>query len=228
MAGDTRLPLFPLPGIVHFPRTELRLHIEAPEPLRLVHEVTELDEDSRWLGVVVLKPGARPDAEGRPAIFAGGTASRVVDVESLPEGGSYVVLQGEFRFTLEREVGGGRHRSAVVRPVEEPRLDERDAGLVAVRTAILDLLRWIWDELGEERSPLSAREIEAFTRGSVFEELVNRIAAELDLPLLRKLELLTESLPERGLSVLQILRGRRQVIDQLRPFRRLSGGSQFN
>ena len=40
------------------------------------------------------------------------------------------------------------------------------------------------------------------------------------MPPLRKLQLLTESLPERGLSVLSILRSRQQVVDLLRPFRR--------
>jgi hypothetical protein len=44
----------------------------------------------------------------------------------------------------------------------------------------------------------------------------------------RKLQLLTESLPERGLSVLSILRSNRQVMDMLRPFRRLADGTERN
>jgi hypothetical protein len=61
-----------------------------------------------------------------------------------------------------------------------------------------------------------------------FEELVNRIASRVDVPPVRKLQLLTESLPERGLSVLSILRSRRQVMDMLRPFRRLADGTERN
>ena len=48
------------------------------------------------------------------------------------------------------------------------------------------------------------------------------------VPPLRKLQLLTEPLPERGLSVLSILRSRRQVMDMLRPFRGLAEGSERN
>ena len=82
-------------------------------------------------------------------------------------------------------------------------------------------------ELGES-FPLSGDEIEELGEESPFEELVNRVAAELDLPVLRKLQLLVESLPERGLSVLSILRSRKQVVDLLRPYRRLADRSHLN
>ena len=57
-----------------------------------------------------------------------------MDLETLPDGHSDLLLYGEFRFELEREIAGP-YRQAVVRPVEEPWLNERDAGIVAVRTA---------------------------------------------------------------------------------------------
>ncbi len=112
-----------------------------------------------------------------------------------------------------------------MRPVEEPWLNERDAGIVAVRHAIVDLLRSLCAELGD-KLPLDVDEITA--GDCAFEELVNRIASRVDVPPVRKLQLLTEPLPERGLSVLSILRGRRQVMDLLRPFRRLAEGSERN
>jgi len=223
--GDTRLLLFPLPDVVHFPRTELRLHILEPRYRRLVRDVSAMDEESRWIGVVTIKPGPRLDAEGRPEVFPGGTAARVLDIEEQPDG-SHVVLHGEFRFELQRELDEPPHRQALVRPVEEPWLNERDAGIVAVRKRVLDLLRSLSAELGES-FPLSGEDIDELA-DCFFEELINRIAAGVDVPPLRKLQLLTEPLPERGLSVLSILRSRRQVMDLLRPFRRLADGSELN
>jgi Lon protease-like protein len=227
MGGDDRrLPLIPLPDFVHFPRTELRLHVLEPRYQLLLHDVSEREEESRQVGVVLLKPGLPRDADGRLEILPGGTVARLMDLEDLPDGHTNVILHGEFRFELQRELGGGAYREAVVKPVQEPWLNERDAGIVAVRTAILELLRSLSVEL-KDRFPLSAGEIEEI-ENSAFEELVNRIAADLDVPPLRKFQLLLESLPERGLSMLSILRSRQQVVDLLRPFRSLASGSRLN
>jgi len=226
MAGDgTRIPLVPLPNVVHFPRTELKLHVLDPSYLQLVQDLAELDEDSRWLGIVLLKPGPRLDPEGRLEIFPGGTAARVLDLETLPDGHSDLLLYGEFRFELEREIGHAAYRQALVRPLEEPWLNERDAGIVAVRRAIVELLRALGEELGD-KLPLDVDDLAS--GDCAFEELINRIASRVDVPPVRKLQLLTESLPERGLSVLSILRSRRQVMDMLRPFRRLADGTERN
>jgi Lon protease-like protein len=223
MSGDgTRLPLVPLAELVHFPRTELRLHVIDSSYEPLVQDLAELDEDSRWLGVVLLKPGWQ---SGRAEIFPGGTAARVMDLETASDGHTELLLYGEFRFELERELGDAPYRQAVVRPVAEPWLNERDAGIVAVRLAILDLLRSLCAELGD-KLPLDVDDLAS--GDCAFEELVNRVAARVDVPPLRKLQLLTESLPERGLSVLSILRSRQQVIDMLRPFRPLAAGQERN
>ncbi|HVT59395.1 MAG TPA: LON peptidase substrate-binding domain-containing protein [Thermoanaerobaculia bacterium] len=225
--GDTRIPLFPLSDVVHFPRTELKLHISEPRYRRLVRDVIENDEEARWIGIVLLKPGTRTDLAGQPEIFPGGTAGRLLDAEFLPDGCSNILLHGDFRFELRREVTNQPYRQALVHPVDEPWLNERDAGIVAVRGGIAALVRWLADELGE-RFPFGAGDAEELARRCPFEELVNRVAAELDLPPLRKLQLLQETLPERGLSVLSILRHRQQLVDQLRPYRHLAANSQLN
>jgi Lon protease-like protein len=225
MAGDeTRLPLVPLTDVVHFPRTELKLHVIDPAYERLVQDLADQDEDARWIGVVLMKPGPKLDAGGRPEIFPGGTAARVLDLETLPDGHADLLLYGEFRFELEREIAGP-YRQALVRPVEEPWLNEHDAGIVAVRRGIVRLLRSLVEELGD-KFPLDVEGLA--TEDCAFEELINRIATRVDVPLMRKLQLLTESLPERGLSVLSILRSRQQVIDMLRPFRRRATDPERN
>ncbi|HSU83581.1 MAG TPA: LON peptidase substrate-binding domain-containing protein [Thermoanaerobaculia bacterium] len=214
--GDTRLPLLPLTDIVHFPRTELKLHVLDPSYSQLVHDLAELDEESRWIGIVLMKPGPRLDREGRPEIFPAGTAARVMDLETAPDGHADLLVYGELRFELEHEIAGP-YRQAVVRPVEEPWLNERDAGIVAVRQTIVRLLRALSEEMGDK---LQLDVDGLASRDCAFEELINRIATRVDVPAVRKLQLLTESLPERGLSVLSILRSRKQVFDLLRPFRR--------
>ena len=226
MSEETLLPLFPLPDVVHFPRTELRLHVSEPRYRRLLHDLAELDEESRWIGVVLLKPGWVQSYEGNPEIFPGGTAGRLMDIEELPDGSANVLLYGDYRFELERECASEPYRQAVVRPVAEPWLNEHDAGIVVVRESILTNVRSLASELGES-FPLGNDEIEECEEGP-FEELVNRIAAEIDVPVLRKLQLLVESLPERGLSVLSILRSRKQVVDLLRPYRHLADRSDLN
>jgi Lon protease-like protein len=223
-----RIPLVPLSDVVHFPRTALRLRVLEPRYRHLVRDVLEQEEEVRWVGMVLLKPGRGRDAAGRPEIFPGGTAGRLLEAEALADGSTQILLLGDFRFELEREVAGeGLYRQAVVRPVFEPPLNEQDAGVVAVRRAVLQIAASLAEELGDN-FPWSVEEVEELAEGCSFEELINRLAAECDLPPLRKLRLLTESLPERGLSLLSILRHRRQVLDSLRPFRHLSGGSTQN
>lgn len=91
-----RLPLFPLPNVVHFPRTELRLHVFEPRYRRLVVDLLERSAPERWIGMVLLCPGAAPQARRSP-IFPAGTAGRLVEVEALPDGRSNILLEGGFR-----------------------------------------------------------------------------------------------------------------------------------
>ncbi len=230
MADDgsgTRLPLFPLPDVVHFPCTDLRIHVFESRYRRLIRDlVAQEDEESRCVGIVLVKPG--PPRPGRaPEIYPGGTAGRLVDFAPLPDGGADILLRGEFRFELERELEPAPYRQALVRPIEEPWLNERDAGIVAVKSGLVDLANGLAAELGA-RFPLTAADLLEVAEDGTFEEVVNRIAAELDLPAPRKFSLLAESLPDRALSLVAILRSRKQVIDLLRPYRPLAAKAEWN
>jgi hypothetical protein len=79
-----------------------------------------------------------------------------------------------------------------------------------------------------ELFPLPGEELQELRSGVAFEELINRLAAGLDLPPLRKQQLLGGPLDDRAASVLGILRARRRVLDLLRPFRHLAAGSERN
>lgn len=226
-----RLPLFPLQDLVHFPHTDLKLEIFEQRYRLLVRDVLECaDGEPRCIGLVLLKPAARQAGHGghaRPEVFPGGTAGRIVRCQSLPDGRTELLVHGEFRFELDHEIPGEPYRQALVRPIAEPRWNEEDAGILLVKRALLALARSLGGELGSA-FPLSAAELETLAASSGFEELVNRLAAELDLPAIRKLALLCESVPDRALSVLSILHARRRLIDELRPFKHLAGQSQLN
>jgi uncharacterized protein len=230
-----RLPLFPLPDVVHFPRTVLRLHVFEPRYRRLVRDLEERDERLRWIGMVVLEPGATSDPGfgAQPPIFREGTAGRLIDVEPLPDGRSNIVLQGDFRFLVEKEIDdlSTPYRQALVRPLEEMVVDESDSGVLAVRREILELSEVLDREMGE-RFPLRISDLRSLSEGGVesgsFETLINSLAAELDLPARRKLDLLEQSLLDRSVEVLEILRSRHRVLDLLRPFRHLAEAPDRN
>lgn len=225
----TRLPLVPLSDVVCFPRTTFRLLVHEPRYRRMVRDLLELDEDERVIGLVLVKPDAvvPGPVTSRREIFPGGTASRVVEAEALPDGRSNLVLEGDFRFTVRREVGGGPYREALIEEVEEPWLNQDDAGIVAVRNEIVEVTRLLLAEI-QETFPLEPEDLEDLATGSDFEELVNLMAAKLDLPALRKLELLAASLPERALLLLSILKARKRVVDLLRPYRPLADRPDLN
>jgi Lon protease-like protein len=226
-AGDEHpsLPLFPLPNVVHFPGTELKLHVFEPRYRRLVRDLLEAGPESRLIGMVLMKPGG--GKVRAPEIFPGGTAGQLIDVEFLPDGRSNIALLGDFRFEVERELPGSPYRRAVVRPVVEPRLNEEDPAILAVRKNLLEVVEALSTEVGE-RFPLRPEQLAAGPEPVSFELLVNRIAADLDLPALSKMSLLTDALPERALHLLGILKNRRQLLDVLRPFRHLASDSELN
>ena len=111
--------------------------------------------------------------------------------------------------------------------MSEPWLDERNPGIVALRRDLTQLVIGLAGELGD-RFPVDPAALSSQVRVETpgdprsFERLVNGIAVGLDLPVLRKLALLNDPLPERAIHLTQILRSRREALDFLRPYRHLA------
>jgi Lon protease-like protein len=229
MASGERLlhlPLFPLPNVVHFPRTELRLHVFEPRYRQMLRDL-ERAPGRKWIGMVLMRPGHEHDESDRPPIHLTGTAGRLESVEPLPDGRSNIVLHGDFRFEVEQEVGARPYRVARVRRLVEPDAAFSEIDLPATRRDLQGVTARLAGEMGE-RFPLATDSLGEWLAGSSTEELVNRLAAELDVPLLRKQQLLAADLPERARSLLSILRSRQRVLDLLRPFRHLASGAEHN
>lgn len=226
--ATSRLPLLPLDDDVCFPGMEMTVLVARPEARRLLDDVRTLEADERWIGVVLCREDGDHDPFGRPEVYPGGTAGRLLDVTAHPDGHSVATVAGVFRFEIERHIPSDEaYRRAVVRPLAEAAMDEDDPGVASFRRRLLDLAEGLLPELAEQVD-LDASDL-AVLRGDVpLADVVNRLAAGLDLPAPRKLDLLLSALPERGRSLLSILESRRHVLDRLRPYRHLAAHPDRN
>ena len=91
---EREIPLFPL-QVVLFPGGVLPLHIFEPRYREMVTHC--LDTDSEF-GVVLINGGAET---GEPVkSYRVGTATRILDVQHLPDGRMNIVTAGEYRFEI--------------------------------------------------------------------------------------------------------------------------------
>src|SRR5512144_2094739 len=81
----SRIPVFPLPNVVFFPKTYLPLHIFEPRYRRMVADVTM---GGQCIAMALLKEGWEPDYYGNPAVYPALCIGRIVSVQPLPDGRS--------------------------------------------------------------------------------------------------------------------------------------------
>jgi uncharacterized protein len=93
---DDELPLFPLSSVL-FPGGELRLRIFEPRYIELVRWCTR---EQRPFGVCLILEGREAGAPASPAAF--GTAARIADFYTLPDGLLGISASGEQRFHVRR------------------------------------------------------------------------------------------------------------------------------
>jgi len=91
-----RLSIFPLPGAVLFPGLQLPLHIFEPRYRALVGDA--LVRDRR---IAMIQP-QRP-LEGAP-LYTVGCVGRIGEIEAMDDGRYNLILEGESRFRLIREL----------------------------------------------------------------------------------------------------------------------------
>ncbi len=95
MAG-TRISIFPLPGAVLYPGLHLPLHIFEPRYKAMVSDSLARD---RLIGMIQPQ---RP--EERAPLFTIGCIGRIDEVEALDDGRYNIVLEGEARFRILKEL----------------------------------------------------------------------------------------------------------------------------
>jgi uncharacterized protein len=101
MPAQISLPIFPLPDLTFFPRTMLPLHIFEARYRAMITDC--LSRDKR-LAVVGLKPGYEASYEGKPPVYAVCGVGRIVQCERLASGRFNLLLRGEGRVRIEREL----------------------------------------------------------------------------------------------------------------------------
>ena len=95
-----RLPVFPLPNVVLFPKTYLPLHIFEPRYRQMVADATI---GGQCIAMALLKEGWETDYYGNPPIYPIMCVGRLVSVQSLADGRSNILLQGLERCNIDAE-----------------------------------------------------------------------------------------------------------------------------
>jgi Lon protease-like protein len=104
-----RVPLFPLPGAILFPRSQLPLHIFEPRYREMVKDA--IDGPGR---IAMIQPH-RLDDDNQAPLYSVGCVGELVGVEELDDGRYNIVLLGANRFRLVRETDlGTAYRCAEV------------------------------------------------------------------------------------------------------------------
>lgn len=94
--ATTRISIFPLAGVVLFPELQLPLHVFEPRYRALVTDALARD---RRIGMIQPQ---RP-TEGAP-LYAIGCLGRIGEVEALDDGRFNLILEGQARFRMLREI----------------------------------------------------------------------------------------------------------------------------
>jgi Lon protease-like protein len=118
-----RISIFPLSGAVLFPGLHLPLHIFEPRYRAMISDALARD---RRIGMVQPQ---RP-TDGAP-LFQVGCLGRIDDVEALDDGRFNIVLEGESRFRILRELSV----TTPFRQVEADLLPEPDEVLAPIERA---------------------------------------------------------------------------------------------
>jgi uncharacterized protein len=129
--SQVALPIFPLPDLTFFPRTILPLHIFEARYRAMVTDCLARD---RRLAVVGLKPGYEATYEGRPPVYEVTGVGRIVRWERLPTGRYNLLLRGEQRARIDRELPADTlYRMVAATPLEETGSDGPAVGALTTR-----------------------------------------------------------------------------------------------
>jgi uncharacterized protein len=98
MSRTLRIPIFPLPGAILFPRSQLPLHIFEPRYREMVRDA--IDGPGR---IGMIQP-LRLDDDNKAPLYAVGCVGEIVGIEELDDGRFNIVLLGANRFRFIQDV----------------------------------------------------------------------------------------------------------------------------
>jgi hypothetical protein len=212
-----RIPLFPLPGVVLLPETDLPLHIFEPRYRRMLADALD---GERTLGVHTIDPAGGSDDQGRPLLLELGCAGRIVEHEPLEDGRSNILLRGLYRYRIDGEADpeGRPYRLADVTRLPVAPLPDGSPSRSVLEDAVVRLAvavgRADASDLGADLSD---------------EGFANEAGVRLGLDAEERYRLLRmDGLDERYTWLIGHVRSLQQRLDFLEPFRRPKTDGRWN
>ncbi len=183
-----RIPIFPLPNVVFFPKTYLPLHVFEPRYRQMVADAAA---GGQCIGMALLKEGWEEQYDGNPPIFPVGSVGRLASVQNLSDGRSNILLQAIERYEVREEFFEKSYREARITLKPRDRDFSMDPPLRRYLLGVLDE----YLQADEEASPLHS-----LIRPDVSDEvLVNSLSTYLDCtPLEKQFLLEAEHLPQQA------------------------------
>jgi len=171
-----RIPLFPLPNVVFFPKTYLPLHIFEP---RYREMVLDAATSGQCIGMALLKEGWEAQYYQNPPSFTIGWVGRLASLQKLPDGRSNILLQGIERYEIREEFYDKPYREATV--ALKARMEDPVHLDPALRAHVMELVH-DYIPTSEEASVL-----QVVTREEIGDEvLINSLSGSLDCSPLEK------------------------------------------
>ena len=128
------LPVFPLPGVVFFPRTVLPLHVFEPRYRQMVQDVAD---GPRLIAVSLLAPGWEEDYKGSPPFHEIGTVGRIEDLRATEDGRYNLRLVGLHRVRLGEVVQEKPYRRVRFTMLKDQEVDENAEDVLRHKLDIL-------------------------------------------------------------------------------------------
>ena len=137
-----RVALFPLPGAILFPRSQLPLHIFEPRYREMVKDA--IDGPGR---IAMIQPHTIDDDNKAP-LYAVGCVGEIISVEELDDGRFNIVLLGSNRFRLVKEAESDTLYRAADVDIAAFDDEEPDPLSIAQRAEVEQEARKLGDALG--------------------------------------------------------------------------------
>jgi Lon protease-like protein len=217
-----RVPIFPLPSTVFFPRVKLPLHIFEPRYRQMVADALA---GERLIVVVLLRPGWEDEYYENPPVHHTATLGTIEEHEQLPDGRYNILLNGSERVRLVEGPTDAEslpeeklYRSSWVTPAPETVPHAGSPAELEGRMRLCSL----WQSLIDESGIQDADQSEIATNAPI-EVLVNQIAMFSGLSAEAKQQLLEQDdLTERCRKLETSLQDQIRYWSALNKFRRIA------
>ncbi|MDP2227418.1 MAG: LON peptidase substrate-binding domain-containing protein, partial [Moraxellaceae bacterium] len=205
------LPLLPLRDVVIYPHMVIPLFVGREKS---IHALEAAMAASKQIFLVAQKDAADDDPQ-QEGLYEMGAVSTILQLLKLPDGTVKVLVEGNFRATVDSVTDTGRYHVATVREVEAPRLRDSEAEMLT-RSLLGQFDQYV--KLSKKVAP------EVLTSVSSIEEperLADTVSAHLSLRLEEKQQLL--ELSDIHARVEQLLTFMESEIDILKVEKRIRG-----